>query len=67
MIYEALQQTVAKALSLSWQTLFIRNFGEDPLQCPCEKKGRSVLQDAFYAYSTKQLLMHHIVAHPKNY
>ena len=42
MIYEMLQQVVAKALSLSWQALFIRNFDKDPLQCPCEKKGRFV-------------------------
>lgn len=68
MIYEKLQQVVEKVRSLSWRDLFIRNFGKDPLQCPCEKKGRFVLQDAFYAYSTKQLLlMHHIVTNPKNY
>ncbi|HMU78597.1 MAG TPA: IS91 family transposase [Bacteroidia bacterium] len=58
-IYQALNQIVKKLQELSWRELFFKNFGKDPLACPCCKNTVMLLIGFKYANNLSQLMGKH--------
>ena len=67
-IYKSLNQIIRKFQELSWQELFIKTFGKDPLRCPCCKKTTMSLISCEYTHNLEQLKdKHRTLADPRNY